>query len=106
MADRACLNCAFYLEIKHRGQRYKRGKCIKHFALRKSDKYTMNLSIVAPDEFYCEEHEFIKPSYVAVLDGTVYSIPEDIANELIKLGWSKKEDFEGLRIIITKGDVE
>lgn len=57
MTEKCCMTCKFYAPINHRGQRYPKGKCKKHFASRLSDKYQIHLTISLPREYVCDLYE-------------------------------------------------
>ncbi len=87
MTEKCCATCKFYEPISHRGQRYPKGKCEKHFAFRLSDRYQTHLTISLPYEFVCDLYEEKPQPIYAVVDGETFLVPPIVANDLIAKGW-------------------
>lgn len=94
-----CLNCSFYEEIRHRGQKYSRGNCLKHFAKRISDGYQIKLSIITPDEYICDLYEEKQRPIYVLVENETFLVPPIVAKELQEKGWifvnGKLEKDEG-----------
>jgi hypothetical protein len=87
ITEKCCMTCKFYEPISHRGQRYPKGKCQKHFAFRLSDKYQTHLSVTSPREYVCDLHEDNPQPIYAVVDGESFLVPPTVANDLVTEGW-------------------
>lgn len=101
-----CYTCKFFEKISHRGQKYPKGKCKKHFAYRISDGYQMFLHITSVDEYICDLYEPAPiPTYVLV-DNELYLAPAIVVDDLIAQGWVKVQLTEEGKAVIKKVDDE
>lgn len=85
--EETCINCKFYEEIRHRGMKYPKGRCLKHCAFRIHDRYEMFLTISNPGEWTCELFEQRPMPIYAMTNEGPFLLPPIVVDELLKAGW-------------------
>lgn len=90
----SCQTCKYFEKVVKRGQRYPRGNCLKHRAIRKSDGYVINLHICGFDEFWCDSYVPNPVIYMVEYGATFSEIPANAARDLLSYGWREREIIE------------